>query len=244
MKKIKILFLLSVCFLIFTCDDNSVNPLDQKLQQNIIGTWKDNNNYTVTFFPDGSFIDTSKFHNPDSISPVYIYFIRKGRYTINDAVLAFKEFYFDTVITNVNVNHTSQSPLALISINNSVMRRKYFSQYDNIGRWGNDIWSTWESNGWYCSYYEDPFGEINNRYGTYKYTYQFFKDSSKCLFIYSFHDKVNDSTYSYKSLRDFKYTPPYLYIPPDSESPSEVKIRDNKMYFYSNYLVSDLIRVK
>jgi hypothetical protein len=174
MKKIKILFLISFCFLIFTCDDNSLNPLDQKLQQNIIGTWKDNNNYTVTFFHDGTFIDTSKFNNPDSTSQVYIYFIRKGRYTINKAVLAFKEFYFDTVITNVNISYTSQMPLAQISIDNSVMRRKYFSQYDNIGRWGNDIWSTWESNGWYCMYYVDHFGEINNQYGTYKYTYQFF----------------------------------------------------------------------
>ena len=79
MKKIKILFLISFCFLTFTCDDNSVNPLDQKLQQNIIGTWKDNDRYTVTFFPDGSFIDTSKFNNPDSTSQVNIYFIRRGK---------------------------------------------------------------------------------------------------------------------------------------------------------------------
>jgi hypothetical protein len=72
----------------------------------------------------------------------------------------------------------------------------------------------------------------------------FFKDSSQCLFTYSYHDEVNDSTYRYKTLRDFKYTPPYLYIPPDSDYPSEVNIRDNKMYWYSSNFASDLVKVK
>jgi len=244
MKKIKILFLLPFCFLIFTCDDNSVNPLDQRLQQNIIGTWKDDNNYTVTFYPDGSFIDTSLYYNRDSISQVIGHFIRKGRYTINNSVLAFEDFYFDTVVTNLCMSNWYQPLPALISIDNSIMKRKNFSRFDNIGRFGKDIWSTWEQNGWYCASFVEPFGEIKNQYGTYKIFYQFFKDSSKCKFTYSRYDKVSDSTYKYLSLLDFKYAPPYLYIPPDSDYPTEIRFRDNKMYWYSSYLVSDLKRVK
>jgi len=244
MKKIKILFLFSFCFLIFTCDDNSVNPLDQKLQHDIIGTWRNNLNQTITFFPDGSFMDTTKFENFDSLSQIYSYFVRRGRYIIDNSVLYLKEFYFDTVITNSNQGIYLNSRPVLISISNSVMKRKFFDEFENIGRWGNDIWSTWESNGYYCSVETHPFGIPKKNYGTYTTIYKFTKDSSKCLLNYTVYNKANDSTYNHKSLRDFKYTPPYLYIPPGSEYPAEVNFRKNKMYWDYNFQAVDLVKVK
>jgi hypothetical protein len=244
MDKIKLLVFFTFPLLLSSCsDENIINPIDSELTKDIIGTWKGESNYSITFFSNGFFIDSTYFeNNPDTSFNNFGLFIRTGKYNISNSVLTLSEFYFSEVITNASIWMAFVSPPFEISIANNILKMKPFTLFDNIGNNKRDLWDNWETNSWLCQ--ADAFDSSQTFYGTYQQIYTFIEDSTEYLHTSKFHNLINDSSYVHSSSRSFTYNPPYLDLPVESNYNMLVQFKYNKMYWYFDVIPEDLIKVR
>lgn len=238
MKKINFSLFVLLGIIITSCSDNiGINPIDYDLKKNIIGTWKDNNNYSITFFHNDIFIDTMYISGPFADTAIVI---RNGKYNISNSVLNLTEYQYDTVITESDVGFATFRQSYEISIQNSVLKRKPFSVFDNIGDNRKEIWDKWQTNSWYAQIVAN--NKPETFYGSYVIKYEFIKDSSECIETSIFHNSINDSVYEFTYYKAFDYRQPYLDISPYQDI--FVKFINNKMYWYYNYILEDLIKIR
>ena len=238
MKIIIYPFFVLLGFIVLSCSEDSIiNPIDLELQKNIIGTWEDNTKYTITFFPNGTFIDSMYYFDQFVDTSIII---RNGKYNISNSILTFTEFQYDTIITQSNIGFAVMERSYEITIQNSILKRKLFSVFNNIGLNRNDIWDKWETKAWYAQI--DAVDSTQTFYGSYDIQYLFIQDSNKCMQTNIFHNVVNDSIYEYGGYPNFTYSPPYLDISSDQDI--LVKFINNKMYWYYSYIPKDLIKIR
>lgn len=222
--------------LISCSDDNSINPIDLELQKNIIGTWQDDSDYRITFFTNGSFVDSIYF-DPALDSSIIV---RKGKYNINNSVLTLSEFYFDTIVTQSHIGFAILERAYEITIQNAILKRKSFLAFKNIGQNRMEIWDKWETTTWYAQI--DAVDSSQTFYGSFNIEYLFIQDSNKCLQTNRLHNAVNDSIYEYSGNPNFTYNPPYLDISSDKDI--LVVFKSYKMYWYYYYVPKDLIKIR
>lgn len=238
MKKIILSIFVLLGIIIIGCsDDNGINPIDLELQKNIIGTWQDNAKYTITFFQNGTFIDSMYYFDQFTDTSIII---RNGKYNISNSILTYTEFQYDTIITQSNIGFAVIERSYEISIQNSILIRKPFSVLDNIGNKRNEIWDKWQTSSWFAQI--DAYNNQETYFGSYIIKYEFKQDSNKCIQTNIFHNSINDSIYEYSYYRNFNYTQPYLDISGDQDI--LVKFINNKMYWYYNYMPKDLIKIR
>ena len=244
MNKVKIFLLFISSLLISNCsEENITDPIDSELQKNIIGTWVGNSGYSITFYSNGLFKDSIYFEGIQDTSYYnYGLFIRTGKYDISNSVLMLSEFYFTKVITEASIGMAYVSRPVEISITNNVLKRKMFALFYNIGEGKNTLWDKWESNEWLCQ--ADAVDSLQNLYGTYKQIYHFVEDSSQYSHSSTFHNLINDSTYTYESKRNFTYNAPYLDLPVEADYNMLVQFKNNKMYWYYDGTPEDLVKIK
>jgi hypothetical protein len=224
MDKKYYLFIINMLLIIASCTDKSVNdPSDQQLNVDIIGNWKTINDsayiYSISFYSDGTFIDTNIYNagyydlpvNRDSSGMT----VRKGKYSVANNVLSFNEFYI-TKYAQGTFNPIGYYPIDYeIVIENNTLERKPLYRLKAIGT-TSDIYGSWRMDGWFCIYNNETSA---NQYGIYSETYTFTKDSVK-------HNGYNTI---------FKYDPPYLtigYGPETPYDPIKVEFHNSIMYWY------------
>ncbi len=223
-----ILFLLS--FLFLSCSQNNLtNPIGSE----IIGKWKGDNNYSITFFNNGKFIDT--IYSEGNTNPSYrdyAMFVRTGNYKIDNEILYLNDFSF------VEVNAQSVIGMVMIYIsyevsidrNNLIMKpvNIFSPQSDN----SNQLTGDWILNGYYCVYSQNI--EPHTSHGQTTEEYYFYKDSS----TYKYNMKYLDGVYSLGSSSynsQYTYNKPYLDLPTPSYYHVLVKFIGNRMFWYYNY---------
>ena len=233
--KMKYLLILLVPFLLLfiSCSENIINPSeDDLLTSKIIGTWKDNQNYSITFYNNNTFKDSIYFDsNPDTSANNYGLFIRKGKYSISNSVLELTEFNIDTIITNSMIGMGMNSTHSEISIINNQLRMIPLLIFYKPDNYVSDLWGEWTNTGWYCQRDADT-TLYKPIYGPTVEKYIFYKDSSFCTHSKSTHNLYNDSTYTYTANWDYSYTPPYLDIPAPAYYNLKVKFGSSKMHWY------------
>lgn len=223
--------------IVIGCDDDSfVNPIDSELQKNIVGTWKDNAGNIVTYFSNGTFTDSIFYFDQFTDTSIIV---RKGKYNIANSVLTYSDFYFDTIITQSNLGFAVQELSYEISISNSILKRKPFSVFRNIGLNRMDLWDKWETVSWYAQI--DAVYSSETYHGSFIIQYNFIQDSSKCVKTTVFHNEINDSTNEYINYSNFTYNLPYLDI--NGYENILVKFINKKMNWYYNYQPRDLIKM-
>lgn len=239
MKYLKYTFLVAIILTAFSCsDDSSVNPIDEQLKKNIIGTWKNNNNYKIIFYNNNTFIDTVVEIHPLGDTVIVV---RSGKYNITNSILIYSEFSIDTLISREPYlfgYYYYDAPYE-IQINERTLYRKYVQIFENIGNHKSEIWDKWETKRWFAQY--SNYKNDETYYGDYTTTYDFIRDSSICIITYKYHNILNDSLFEYQTgagitIRDdeviFRYTLGHL-----------VRFINTKMYMYPNIWVSNLIKV-
>jgi hypothetical protein len=244
MKRIKIfLFFFTSLFISSCSDENITNPIDSELSKNIIGTWKGNSHYSITFLSNGFFIDSTYFlDNPDTSFNSYGLLVRNGKYNISNSALTLSDCYVSDFITGASIGMGFLSQSAEISINNNTLKRKKFTVFDNIGNNRKELWDKWETIGWYCQ--ANTVDSSQNSYGTYKQIYYFVEDSSQFSHTSIYHNLIDDSTYTYETKRNFTYNPPYLDLPAEADYNVLVQFKNNKMYWYYEVMLEDLVKVR
>jgi hypothetical protein len=237
MKNLICSIAVALSLIILGCDDDSiVNPIDSELQKNIVGTWKDNAGYIVTYFSNGTFTDSIFYFDQFTDTSIII---RKGNYNIANSVLIYSEFYFDTIITQSNLGFAAQEFSYEISISNSILKRIPFSVFRNIGQNRMDLWDKWETVSWFAQI--DAVYSSETYHGSSIIQYNFIQDSSKCVKTTVFHNEINDSTFEFNSSQRITYNSPYLDI--NGYKNILVKFINKKMYWYYNYQPRDLFKV-
>ena len=166
--------------------------------------------------------------------------IRKGKYSITNSVLTHSEFYLDTIQTRSSFNYGILELSSEITIHNSIMTRKQFSEFNNVGQNQSDIWDKWETVSWYAQI--SVGNTIESFYGRYVFQYEFTKDSNKCFLVSKFHNAVNNSDSEDSTYLNFTYNLPYLDF--SHQANILVKFINNKMYWFFNDQPSNLIKVK
>jgi len=242
----KLLFpLLTLPLLLIGCAEDIINPSeDDSLIGKLIGTWKDSQNYSITFYSNNTFLDSIYFEGiTDTSASNYGLFIRRGKYNISNSILNLTEFHFDTVITKATLGLGMNSTHSEISIVNNQLRMIPFLIFYRVNNNGNDIWGEWTNNGWYCQRYTDT-TFYKPICGPTVEKYIFYKDSSFCIYSKSNHNLYNDSTYSYTYNWDYSYTPPYLNIPASAYYNLKVNFDSVKMQWYFDIPVWVLNKLK
>lgn len=217
--------------------ENGINNADIDLKLEIIGKWKDNNGYTITYEPQGKFIDTL-YHYFENDTVIII---RNGKYNISNSVLYYTEFIVDTVISSGSTIGVGMYEASYeIAIHNLILKRKALSILNNIGLNKNVLWDKWQTEKYYAQF------EINNREATYHgkqiIQYEFKQDTNRCIETKTFQNAVNDSIDEYTYLYDYTYAEPYLDL--SYYRNILVKFFDNKMYWYYDRNMNDLFKKK
>jgi hypothetical protein len=205
------------------------------LQKNIIGTWKNNFNYSITYYPDHTFIDSLILRiqlNDTSI------IVKKGKYDITNSILTYDEFYIDTLIGQNQYDFFYWESAYEITIDNGILKRKQLDIFKNIGENKMNIWDKWESTSWFAQF--NP----NNNFETYNgrliRRFYFIQDSNLCLFTGEIHNVVTDSIYENSSYYYVNYNPPRLSL--SNSLFYFVEFKDQKMYWYYDDASGDLYK--
>jgi hypothetical protein len=228
---ISIVIVFSLLF--FSCSENSTNPDVNILRDQIIGNWNDDNNYSITFLNDGTFIDTIYFENiKDTSYRNYGMFVRKGDYNINNTILSLTDFYFDEVNTQASIGyHMEPISYDLTYLNNN-LTMKPVNIFESGSNNRQQLYGDWHLNGYYCVYSQEI--DPKTSFGKTIKSYTFYSDSSKYSYKQKYLTGVYSSSELYSYQGEYIYNEPYLDLPISSAYHLLVKFNDDSMYWYYN----------
>jgi len=224
----------------FTIPTNKLqNEVDIDLRQKIMGLWKSQPNYSISFYLDSTFIDSIYF---DDISDTNYYnyglFVRKGKYIIQNEILTLTDFYFDKVTVKSNIGMDIEEKMFKVSLNNGVLILTPFKLFYNVGQKKEQLCDVWETRGCWCGSSASIIEE--NFIGTYLKRYTFQKDSVD-FYLYEKYTHSLEGTQEYKSYQKFSFNNPYLYID-ENENKIRVEFKNDNMYWNYDYLTMYLFK--
>ncbi len=227
--------------LIGCINDNPIEFEDNNLGENIIGSWTDAHRYSIIFFKDGSFQDTTLFfsYSPTSNISDTTIVVNNGKYTIENSILLISNFDFEYVkFGGGTVAVSFYSHEYKIDISDGILKRKRATSFVNLEQSSYELWGVWKSEGW-VSGYSSSTTELHGS-GTYNLIYTFIEDSLKF-------NRVSESSISELNMENKKYSYdyklPYLSIP-DYAAKMFVEFRNNKMFWIYDSKINDLVKVK
>lgn len=152
MKHLIYVFFFAFILVTLSCSEDSlVNPIDQMLQKNIIGTWENNNGYKITYYGNNTFVDTLVQIHPLVDTAVVV---RSGKYSIVNSILSYDEFSIDTFVSkeiDMWGYNFYDSPMEIF-INDRTLTRNYVMIFDNVGAQKTEVWDKWETKRWFAQY--------------------------------------------------------------------------------------------
>lgn len=239
MKHLIYVFFFAFILVTLSCSEDSlVNPIDQMLQKNIIGTWENNNGYKITYYVNNTFVDTLVQIHPLVDTAVVV---RSGKYSIVNSILSYDEFSIDTFVSkeiDMWGYNFYDSPMEIF-INDRTLTRNYVMIFDNVGAQKTEVWDKWETKRWFAQY--SLTNDAETYYGDLTATYDFIQDSGLCVITTVYHNVLNDSLFEYQTRAGImlRYNEVYFY----SSYAYSVKFKDKKMYLYAASGLSNLTKV-
>lgn len=226
-----------ISLILLSCDSNSpTDPYDEQLRKNIIGIWTNHDDYKVEFYNNGEFKDSIvviTLENQDTTTVV-----RKGKYFINNSILKLTEFTFEYVHM-VNLSGIGSKSMEFkIQMNDGIMRRQVLESFDNIFKSIHNIWGDWYKNYYFYEYSTDTIYVNGPSYGVEHYL--FVKDSTKVRKIVEYEYPLNNIDTVWI---DYTYNEPNLSIPAFSYYDINVKFEGERMIWYFNLDLSDLVKI-
>ncbi len=230
---IKSLILFIISLTIVSCSkDDLTNPISIEL----IGNWN-NENYSITFFNNGTFIDTIYFENiRDKSYRSYGRFTRSGTYKIENEILYLNDFYFTDIITNADIGMQMMYISYNINIANNKLILKPVNVFESDSSNTTELYGSWKLNGYYCVY--DKALEQNPSNGSMIETYKFYKDSSKYIYSLKYLSGIFALNPQYTVQDSFAYEKPLLDLPLKADYKINVKLNGNKMFWYYDYEIN------
>jgi hypothetical protein len=220
--------LLLCMFSFISCSDSSINsPSNQddgSLSKAIIGTWN-SDGYKVTYFADGTFIDSSSFVGTESWKT---YEITRGSYKINDRIL----YHYNTDYLYLEDNISSpigETVTGLeITISNNKLSFKPVDIFTSNGK-NNSISGIWSTQSWLTTCNSEPAYR-----GYLQRIYQIDNSNSTFRRQIIFLDNPNLKTITDVDLYDYKY--PFLKLVINNFLQTvKVEFKNGLMYWWYNY---------
>lgn len=237
MKYYFIIETILISLLLLSCDSNSpTDPYDEQLKKDIIGIWTNHDDYTVEFYNNGQFRDSIviiTLENQDTTTAV-----RKGKYYIKNSILKLTDFTFDYVHM-VNLSGIGFKAIEFkILMNDRIMQREALESFDNVFKSKKNIWGDWFKNYYICEYSTDTTSVNGPIYGVEHYL--FVQDSAKFRKIIEYEYPLSNVDTVWV---DYTYNEPNLSIPAFGYYDVNVKFEDEKMIWYFNSELNDLIKI-
>lgn len=124
------LFIFTISISLLSCEENSKN-----LSEQIVGNWVDNSGHNLSFFEDGTFVDST-----------FPYYVSSGSYEIIDNILKCRNVQF-TIIqpsdSNMSFGGICESFDIEIRINKGLMEARSIYQLSPLGHNGSTINGKW-----------------------------------------------------------------------------------------------------
>ncbi len=237
-----LIYLLSIFLFVLlqSCSfENPVNPIDSQLEQNLIGTWKGSQGYSITFYRDGTFIDTTYSEGRTDSSYInYARIVRKGQYSINNSILNLINFYFSKIDTKAKeIGYEIYELGYQISFEQGILIMIPVEILKSLESINTQLYSKWKYKGYYSSIKVNNDGDIFKTNGKVDEIYNFKKDSSIYNYSQNFLSGAYDTLGAFTQSLDYNYQKPYLNLPDASDYRILVKFLNGKMYWYfTNYI--------
>ena len=213
-------------FSFISCSETSVTaPVvqsDDFLQKGIIGTWGVNG-YRITYYTDGSFIDSTKFQ-PVETKSWKADNITKGSYRIVNGVIYYYNVDIVYLADNVSSPIGEGRTGAEINISNNVLSLIPVDILTPNGK-TNGISGDWTTKKWLTTYnsesayrgYLNCEYQMDNSNSTYTHQIEFLDDPHI--------KRITDQDL-------YNYTPPYLKLVVDYPLTVKVEFKNGLMYWY------------
>lgn len=240
MNKFLVLIISTIIVITISCDsDSPVSSYDEQLKREIIGKWTDSEGYTVEFYEIGFFRDTIFTSTTIGTNVDTMIVVRYGKYTIYNSILTQTDFTFEYVyLVNISGIAISRGESKVI-INNKNMQLQGLRSFVNENKSSQDLWGTWITKIYYCSYDTDSSNINGPSYGN--ETYAFLKDSSKFQKIVEYDYPIS---YIDTAWYDYSYNPPYLNIPGMAFYNLRVVFEYDKMIWYYDNALNNLVKIR
>ena len=227
-----------VCLLLLSCDSNSpTEPYDEELKKDIVGIWSNHDDYKVEFFNNGQFRDSTiiiTLENQDTTTVVRI-----GKYYIKNSILKLTDFTFDYVHM-INLSGISFKAIEYkILIEDEIMQRQVLESFDNISNFNKNIFGDWLKDIYFCEYSTDTTYTNGPVYGLEHFL--FIQNSTKFRKIVEYEYPISEVDTAWV---DYIYNEPKLSIPAFSYYDLDVKFENEKMSWYFDANLDDLVKIK
>ncbi len=211
-----------------SCSENSVTEPtvqnDDFLKKEIIGTWGVNG-YRITYFTDGSFIDSSTFKNVET-QLWKADEIKKGKYRIENGIIYHYDLEIVYFAENISVPIYEGYTGSEINISNNILTSTPVDILTPNEK-AEDISGYWTTKKWLTTYNSETSYE-----GYLECTYQMDKSNSTYFHQIIFLNDSNIKTINYNDLYDYK--PPYLKLVISTVPRTlTVEFKDGLMYWYN-----------
>ena len=241
MKQLSILVIAAHLFMGCSKDDPIVGIAngDEVLRASLIGTWSGGNSYRVTYYSDGTYMDSSFANQTTDTTSYTLYESRKGRYSITNSILERTEIHIVYRDSTRLPGGFLESPIGQeIQIDLNRLNMKLVDVYSLVQGNGTELFGTWTITKWVCS---NSGGSPRKIYeGRRKETYSFVKDSLTLSYNWEYLDGNGPDDVSITAT--YLYDPPMLSLAHPLTDDRKVVFKNGKMYWYMNIIPSPMIK--